>query len=90
MHPSNSKPQQDIEVLVLDKIGLTSKKIKIDNREFNFDGFSDEKREIIEIVNGIVQNIEIINNTERAKKEGWRTLADYIEEDIEDDSEDAW
>lgn len=90
MHPSNSKPQQEIEVLVLDKIGLTSKKIKIDGIEFNFDGFSDEKREIVEIVNGIVQNIEIINNTERAKKEGWRTLADYIEEDIEDDSEDAW
>lgn len=90
MHPSNSKPQQEIEVLVLDKIGLTSKKIKIDGIEFNFDGFSDEKREIVEIVNGIVQNIEIINNTERAKKEGWRTLTDYIEEDIEDDSEDAW
>jgi len=55
MHPSNSKPQQNIEVLVLDKIGLTSKKIKIDNKEFNFDGFSDEdgKMEIVEIYAGI-------------------------------------
>jgi len=53
MHPSNSKPQQDIEVLVLDKIGLTSEKIKIDGIEFNFDGFCDEKREIVEIYAGV-------------------------------------
>ena len=53
MHPSNSKPQKDIEKLVLEKIGLTSEKIKIDGIEFNFDGFSDKKREIVEIYAGI-------------------------------------
>jgi len=55
---------------------------QLKSSHFGFPRYEWER--IIEIVNGIVQNIEIINNTERAKKEGWRTLKDYIEEDSED------
>ena len=53
MNCSDSFVQKEIEKIALEKIGLSSKKIKVKDVAFCFDGFSEEKAIVVEIYAGI-------------------------------------
>ncbi|MCF6271053.1 MAG: hypothetical protein L3J41_15175 [Melioribacteraceae bacterium] len=53
MKDSDSSVQRYIENIVLRKIGLESRKIKVEDVTFNFDGYSERNSIIAEIYSGI-------------------------------------